>query len=315
MIWHEKYFTVGNFELHIGKQIEEMAYLYSKDFKEVGVVEDIQITENKIIYKGRFLKCLLENKVIHKTKNFTEKSPEFICKNIVEEFAKQSIIVEPVLGIGTNISVQVTGDNLLEFIDKTLETQGLGCFIEYDYLNNIKIFRIFEGKDCTKTKAPLSKNYENIIDYTYNKSIKNVKNYAYVAGEEKDEKPRVIATVDISNGEEKRELWVDARDLQREQYNEDGSTTTYSKEEYLEMLRQRGIEKLAEYQIEETVDIEHNDSFEIGEKRIFKSGRILTEQRVTEIITAIENNTIKKDIVFGLQKLSKAEAIKREVSR
>lgn len=316
-IWHEKYFTVGSFEMHIGYKIDNFVYVYNKDFKEAGVVEEINITDNKFIYKGRFLKSLLDNKVIHKTMIYENKTVEFIAKDLVREFAGQEILVEPIVNLGTAISIQVTGDNLLEFIDKLLETQELGCYIDYDYVNNTKTFRVFKGLDSTLTKPPLSQNYENIFSFNYFLNKQNVKNFAYVAGEATGSKTRKIIEVDIRKNpeEEKRELWVDARDLQSEKYNEDGSSETIPEAQYLEMLKQRGLEKLSEYQIEETIEIQPNDTFEIGEKRVFKAQNLMTEQRVTEIITAFEENAIKKDAVFGLQKLSRVEEIKREVQK
>ena len=50
------------------------------------------------------------------------------------------------------------------------------------------------------------------------------------------------------------EFYVDARDLQSEVYNEDGTTTSLTDAQYRATLVQRGKEKLAEHEVTETFD-------------------------------------------------------------
>ena len=304
LILHLKYYECGSFELHLNRLIPGLAYCYMDEFSgnNVGIVESVSIGDG-VVYSGRLLKQLLGNKVIHKTKNFYKKTPEQITKALVQEFALQNIVVEEEQRLGEPITIQVTGENLLEFCEKILETQNLGCEVIYDYLTNQKIFRVFKGADNTRY-APLSTNFENITEYQYKNDVSNFKNYAYVAGEVQEGQPRTVVEVDMRKGnEEKRELWVDARDLQSEIENDSGEMEMVSKEEYENMLHQRGVEKLLEYNSEESCVISPKIDLTIGELRCFKDNEtgIESEQRVVEVICAKEGNSIKQDVVWGKQ--------------
>lgn len=93
------------------------------------------------------------------------------------------------------------------------------------------------------------------------------KNFAYVAGEGEGS-ARVIVEVDLrsSADEERREVYVDARDLQSTYQDDAGDEHTYTADQYRALLRQRGLEKLAEYQKIETVngDVDPNANLTYG---------------------------------------------------
>lgn len=307
LILHLKYFECGIFELYVNRIIPGMKYCYMDEFPgdNVGIVESIS-TKNGVIYKGRLLKRLLDKKVIAGTRNFYKKTPEQIVKALVREFALQDITVEADKGLGTPVTIQVTGDNLMEFCDTLLETQDLSCEIVYDYENNIKVFRVFQGADNTGF-APLSTNFENIHSAQYTYDTSDVRNFAYVAGEVREGQPRTIVTVDLrkDHSEEKLEIWVDARDLQSEVYDDDGGFVQLTDEEYKAALIQRGLEKLQEYISEESCAITPAIDLSLGELRYFcdEVTGIESVQLVTEVIYAREGNSIKKDIVWGKQKI------------
>ena len=90
----------------------------------------------------------------------------------------------------------------------------------------------------------------NIRNVVYNRNSSSYKNFAYVAGAGEGS-DRIIITVDARlPGEERKEIWVDARDLQ--QKDEDGNEIPL--ETYKQQLDQRGREKLAEYRMVETIN-------------------------------------------------------------
>ena len=118
-----------------------------------------------------------------------------------------------------------------------------------------------DGNDPVLFDTDLN-NVENImyeIDSTKSKTI------AIVAGEDKGEDRKVIEVGDTELTDINRnELYVDARDLQKE--DESGSEMT--DEEYEEVLTERGTEKLKEnsidYAFEATVFTQTNNSFQYG---------------------------------------------------
>ena len=159
----------------------------------------------------------------------------------------------------------------------------------------------------------MSTDFENIYGFTYTNNRQDFKNYAYVDGENAAQQ-RVRVEVDRRIGaEEKREIYVDARDIQSQYTDENNEQVTLTDAEYKQALIQRGNEKLDEYQIQETIEIEPKEYFEIGEKRTFRDGNLVSTQRITERIMAYEANQIKQTVTFGLQILDKSDKIKREV--
>lgn len=315
LIWDIKYYECGEFQLNAPYSLgDEAKYIYDNVQNEVGIIEYVEKEDINHIYKGRLLKGLLNNKVISTTCTYTNKTPEYIAIDLVKKFAGQNILVETSQNRGTPIdTLQVTGDNLMEYTDELLKTADLGAKIEYDYVENTLTYKIIEGVDNSE-KFPMAKEFENIYSFKYTNSIADFKNFAYVDGENSAKK-RVRVTVDIRTGnEEKRELYVDARDLQQEYTEDDGTQVTLTASEYKQALIQRGYEKLAEYQIQETVEIEPVNNYELGEIRTFRDGNLFTTQRLTEKLIAYEDNTTKQTNTFGLQQLTKIQQVKRGLS-
>lgn len=111
-----------------------------------------------------------------------------------------------------------------------------------------------------------------IKKYDVIKDKSSYRNLAVVAGEG-DGAARVFEVIDIAaSGEQKRHLWVDARDLQQEE----GESIA----DYRLKLRQRGLEKLAE-----TVEID-NVEIEIEDDEAQKIG---TEYDIGDIVWVVIN--------------------------
>lgn len=112
---------------------------------------------------------------------------------------------------------------------------------------------------------------------------------------------RVVVVVDLTDGEEARELYVDAKDIQQEE----GVTA----EEYEALLRQRGMEKLAECPKVENFE---GDGENVGNFEYLKDwdlGDIVTVQyaqlgitmheRVTEVEEVYERGVATFTPTFG----------------
>lgn len=313
LIWNDKYFECGDFEFHAPYALTDGAYIYDNVEEQTGVIEGIKKQRMRHVYTGRMLKCLLANKVISKQETYTNKTPEFIVKDLVKKYAGQDIQIEENQDRGKVTTVQVWGDNLMEFTDNLLKNDELGARIDYDYITGTLVYKVYEGPDNTDD-APLSKEFENINDYLYNRDIKEYKNFAYVKSN--DETP-IIVTVDRTNGEEKREIWLDGS-VSKTYYDDDGTEHTMTDAEYREALRKEGEKRLDDYAILETIEIEPNSELEklqMGEKRLFRDENYIAEQRVTERLMAYEDNRIKQSVVLGLQKLTRIEEVRREVKR
>ena len=103
----------------------------------------------------------------------------------------------------------------------------------------------------------------------------------------------------------------------------DGDGNAISEATYRQTLRQRGLEKLSDYQMKETIDtkVDSNNGFvygvdySLGDLVTFVDNEvgIVAEQRVTEIYEYIEEGERRIDAVFGQSKLNVMEKNKKGV--
>lgn len=318
--WTRKYYDVGNFTLQITIEdylkIKQAKYIYSNNFEETAKIESIEyindISSKKVQLKGRFLEVLLMDRVIDTTQNLSD-TTENNCRKLVTNFAiSPSVAIRKipklklgnVNGLGNKYIFQVTGENLMDELYTLAKQDELSIKVRYDFVNDELIFEVWQGKNrieeqSNNTFAIFSQNFENIIKDNYNIDSTKQKNFAYVYGEGKGSE-RFLVEVDKTNGEDRKELYVDAKDLQQEDM---------TLNEYKEALRNRGIEKLAECNKVETADFSidpnsnliYKKDFDLGDICTYKNIEmgILVDNRIVEITEAYENNNRTLDIVFG----------------
>lgn len=124
----------------------------------------------------------------------------------------------------------------------------------------------YRGADRTKTVL-----FDDILctmdscDYT--RDVSKYCNVATVAGEGEGS-ARKYAGIDITGtasgtftGFSRRELFVDARDLQSETEDASGNKTTMSNADYTKVLQTRGLEKLKENEVETKLELSVNEAY------------------------------------------------------
>ena len=92
LVWTRRYYDIGEFELHAPLAdfplLKQSRFVWSKDFSEVGVIEEYGYTRNDgtAYCKGRFLESLLASRTIDKvgTQNGT---PDAVAMELVRKFA------------------------------------------------------------------------------------------------------------------------------------------------------------------------------------------------------------------------------------
>lgn len=155
---------------------------------------------------------------------------------------------------------QKTGGSLYDALYNMAFESDIGFSVIFDPYNKKLVFEVREGIDRTQEQQEnepvvFSTDLEDVLSSTYYLNVEDVKNVAMVQGEEKDGKRVTIYVGDTSlKGLERKELYVDARDLQSEIYDEDGTSHTLTASQYNAILVQRGNEKLAEHQKTETFE-------------------------------------------------------------
>lgn len=340
LIWNRRYTKTGSFELHTDVQflplLQEGTYIYRNDAIEYGVIQGLNYDRNTggtevLVVKGMFGESLLSNRVIEKTITMRG-THEDICRNLVSSYfidctdtkrIVPNLIATAKKGLGSPVEVQDTGSTVETKLYELLNEQSMSYHIWYDYLQNKRIFEVYKGLDRTENQtdnawATFSDDAENIDSVSYSKDIAEYKNFAYVAGEGEGVN-RIVVEVDCTNGEDRMELYVDARDLQKER--EDKTIMTDS--EYAAVLRQRGLEKLTEHDKIESVDSKANpfsnliykEDYDLGDYCTYLNNRlgIVTEKRLTEIQEIFENGELTINPTFGSSYLNVYDKIKRGV--
>lgn len=135
--------------------------------------------------------------------------------------------------------------------------------------------------------------YGNVAKAKFSRDVADWCNYAVVLGEG-DGDSRVRVEVDATDGDARRELYVDARDLQSEV---DG--TTYSDTQYRAMLRQRGLEELAQHRVVEYAEADAILRLEAGEVVLYESDAWSGTLVATEVTAIYESGATTYGATLG----------------
>ena len=155
---------------------------------------------------------------------------------------------------GINTIISKTGSNLLEHSFDILKEFEFSLDLIVDYqagstnVSNIKVMT-WRGNDrsinqSTLPRVMFSQDFDNILSQNYYNSDLDLKTVAYVAGEGEGVN-RAIQQVNNASGLFRREQYVDARDLQRTYFDENGDQQTLVEDDYLSSLTNRGLENLS----------------------------------------------------------------------
>ena len=342
LIWTRRYEKLGCFELHASREYFDLLntgkYLYRNDADELGVIDEVNYSQDEnggreAYAKGNFAECLLMDRVIESTVMLSGNT-EDAMRNLVARtavFPEDTDRVIRHLRLGDisrltgTIDSQVTGDNLSEKLYEIGNTQEISHRVRFDFHTNDLVFEVWQGKDRRDSQEVniwdiFSISFYYIRNVVYNRNGNAYRNFAYVAGAGEGT-ARTVITVDLRNpGEERREIWVDARDIQME----DGNGSAIPQEVYQALLIQRGREKLAEYRKVETVNssidsnanLRYKQDFDLGDYCTYINTEInvATDKRITEIMETYEGGATELTITFGTDEISTVrQLIKREV--
>lgn len=155
---------------------------------------------------------------------------------------------------------QKTGGSIYDALYDMAQESGIGFGVIFNPYDKKLVFKVTEGVDRTQeqqTNDPVvfSTELEDILSSEYYLNIEDVKNVAIVQGEENNGARTTVYVGDIAlSGFNRKELYVDARDLQSTITDDSGNTQTLTAAEYNAVLTQRGQEKLAEHRKIETFE-------------------------------------------------------------
>lgn len=167
---------------------------------------------------------------------------------------------------------QITWGTILEAYKDLADAAGFGFRVVFDRATATNTLHIFKGTDRSDQTKPEYHGFfgdeaGNIDSIAYTVDKSTAKNVAIVGGEGEGA-DRVVRIVGSAEGDARRELWVDAKDIQRKyqiatptgKLDDQGNPIyeytdgTYTDDEYNALLDARGLEKLLETLNEQTVE-------------------------------------------------------------
>ena len=273
--WLESYQSPGEIKIDAQVTAENLAMLidgnriYNFDTDTVARICHVDIveteTEQLIIARADITSQLFDDRVVMATENVTD-----VEAGMYEIYANNRrnlpIELSPALGYTERTEMQITWNSVLDALQRLAEISGLGFKVLFDPETGVETLKVYKGVDRSVDGSPeypgyFSTDVGNIQNVAIAAGSSGYKNVAVVAGagEGADRTIRIVSLGPLY-GENRREMFVDARDLQREyqvstptgEEDEEGNPTysnetrQYTEEEYNAILDTRGLEKLAE---------------------------------------------------------------------
>lgn len=280
LIWPDAYNGYAQFELWAPITQDNATLLKRKNVlwcggENAAVIEIIKATVdnkgNKIYdIKGRTLEKYLVDRMIWGTYNGSGHAST-IMYDMVDKCAINPsnpnrkipyLVNAEDAEVGNVISqYQKTGGALYDALYQTASESDIGFSIIFDPKGKRLVFEVRKGADRTQDNKEgndpvvFSTELEDILSSEYYANIQDEKNVALVQGEDTGAaRKSVVVGQSNAKGFARKELYVDARDLQSEIFNDDGTSTPLSPAEYAAVLSQRGNEKLADCEVVETFE-------------------------------------------------------------
>ena len=309
--WTRRYFDCGSFELKAIATPENTAllrvgnYLWKNDDDECGVIESLEMSvtdKETIIVGGRFATSILARRILWGTEVLSGDAGGNVGSLLNRHIRTPS---DPARQIGyidyldrtpyMAIQMQASYKNLLDVLFEICETHDAGLRTIYSPVT--KRFTVDFYK-AGAVQAVFSQEYENLNEQVYVENTAETANTALIAGE--GEGPaRTLVPIIGGSGENRREIFVDAKDLRADDFP--GA--------YPSALTFRGQSKLAERAPVQSFDaaanphgnLRYKTDYDLGQAVtvISKKWGIILNARITEIEESYDVSGQLLNITFG----------------
>lgn len=327
LLWDIEYYKCGQFEVYIAANPRNIEIFQTgrivgrdDDKQHFGLIESVKIETDAedgdyLIVSGRFLMCLLERRIIYPTLSFTAQKTyaEIVQIAVTNNAINAENRNIPGLSLGTvsgncweqKTKLQVSYANLMEWIYTVCEKIGGTANIRLSKINGEQyemLLELSEGTDRSilQVENPhiiFSDGYTNLLSFSYSSDISVQRNFAYILGkgEGEERKRTTYCDGDEPSFLERHEIYVDAKDMADEQ-QENGESKPISENEYIELLKERGKEKIvlpltaSESQIAvQSTQFRYNVDYFVGDYVTVEHQRFGLIQPKIQIIGMIES--------------------------
>lgn len=311
LLWHRKYYETGQFSVQIkaGDYSPDMAYLYTKDRPELGIIQCRQYTDDDsmVVLSGFFYERKLSDKIIYPMFAKYGTRAAYVAAAVAQYKGDiPKLTVAPYADTGEKIQKQETGGTLEQVAHDTLKVDEKAYRCVYDFESDVVCFEIYQGKDRTQAQTDnnfvtFSKGFRNISNVSVKEDSSNCKNY-FVVGGSGEGAERIYVSVDLSGGAYKQQLFVDCKS---ETYDPDKQTL----DDYKLGLYQKGMEKALNYVHIHNVEFDaaanagakYLEDYDLGDKCdiIIEDVQTSYEARIIEICETWNKGKHTVTLTFG----------------
>ena len=332
LVVNRRYYSANDFELKLALSMDNLEYLkvgnavrIKDTFYYINYSQVPELETGELVVKGVSFFGLLNNRIIWE--NYSRQArPEVIARDLLSRHVVNpsnssrklhQLSLAPEVNLGSSsVQFQNSYGIVREQVEKLCETHDFGFkeLMTDPYVPSARI-EFYKGEDLSNS-VEFTTDAENVISESYERSDFDERNVALVAGEGEGAE-RELVTLGNGSGLDRKELYVDARDLQSE--NDDVVMTTA---EYRQALTERGQSKLAEHQpiliLDGDINV-HNQLYEYGVdydlgdivRRSSPTFKLFYNARITEIQEIYEDG-LHIIPTFGKRSPTLIDMIKRK---
>lgn len=322
--WTRRYSQCGSFELKAIATPENVEllqlghYLWKNDDEEAGLIEFRELAapdRETILVSGHFATSLLGRRIVWGTETLSGDLSTCVERLLMNHLINPEDTSRRIDGIvfespmlGMPVHTQTSHRNLMDVVTSLCDAVEVGLKTIFDPTCGPLRVLLYQGN---VTQAVFSKEYENVIDQVYTQSLLDYANTALIGGEGEGSE-RMFVNITGESGEDRYEMFVDAKDLREEEFGDD----------YAAALLFRGEAKLRERAMVRAFDASANPYGNLVYKRDYDLGgvvRVLSPRwnldmtaRITEVEESYDADGRSLRVVFGKPTLTLIKKLKGE---
>lgn len=297
MVWEEGYNTMGSFQLELQateknmELIQTNRYVGTAESDTLMFIESVDVSDNEIIANGFPATVILDHRV--STTEISNTNAEAAMRQLISEMEPWPCVeLGEEQGFTVKFTPQTSDQSVEEYCEVIAQACDLGFKFVHDKENKKLLFTVYQPPE--NPNAKYSTLYGNVGDVEYTQSDVKYKNVAIVAGDgEGSERVTVVAGDTSSTGADRRELYIDARDVQRD--------SEETEDEYKARLVARGEGKLVEQNQINTITFNIDNDVTLGETVFVNIPELNTKlkARIITVTDTSQKNGTTREISIG----------------
>ena len=241
LLWQEGYNTVGTFVIEcqqtkdVAKLLKVGNYIGRGDFKTLCFIRSVEVRDRLIVANGHPAVNILGERV--STAVIKNQNAEEAMRSLVANMSPwECVEVGELTGITEKFERQISDKTLLEYCEEIAAEVDAGFRLRFDKANKKLLFEVY--KPVKNENLVFATKFGNLAEIIYSETDNQFKNVAVVAGAGEGDTRITVTVGDLTaTGAARREMYVDARNVQFEEGE--------AEEAYKTRLENEGLEKLA----------------------------------------------------------------------